>query len=400
MHMLYLDDEPRMEATLRRLVQRQGHTLKFCSSIRSCKSAVAAHTPDLLLLDLGLGQESGLDVIDWLADEQNPVPVVLLSGYGDDLLDTAQRIAKSRGVEVRGLVSKALLASDLMPLLDAQSTHPQSQGVAPGAVAGRLDAYVLAERIEAGGVEPFFQPIVSLLDGQLVGVEVLARLRLEDGSLLGAPDFIPLAESTSLIDPLTEALFRRVVAMKDRLQPLALNYLAVNLSQVTFEQPHVIDLLQPLVSGLKGCCRVHVEITETAVCQDRQLLRRAAAQIQLLGASLSIDDFGTGYSSLRDLAELPFSTLKIDMSFVSEMFDSMKSMSVLLAIIGLGQRLGLKMIAEGVETEAQRDLLFSAGLEHGQGYLFGRPGDLAALEQACAASRASVTQSIAEYALA
>lgn len=394
MHILYLDDEPRMESTLRRLVQRQGHRLEFCSSVKTCKTAVAANRPDLLLLDLGLGQESGLDVIEWLADERIPLPVAFLSGYGDDLLDTAQRIAKTRGVEIRGLVSKALLASDLMPLLDPPPADPSSDlpsasPCADDAAVVRLNAAALAERIAADAVEPAFQPIISLLDGSPCGLEVLARLRLADGSLLNAADFIPLAETSGLIDPLTRALLRRVIALKERLRPLNLNFLAVNLSRITLEQGEVHDLLQPLVAELKGCCRITVEVTETAVCHDRRLLQTAVAQIQLLGASLAIDDFGTGYASLRDLAEFPVHTLKIDASFVSEMFDSMKAMTVLLAIIGLGQRLGLKMIAEGVETEAQRDLLFSAGLEFAQGYLFGRPGELAAIEQMVAAARLS-----------
>lgn len=394
MHILYLDDEPRMESTLRRLVQRQGHDFEFCASIKACKAVVAAQVPDLLLLDLGLGQESGLDVIEWLADEQISLPVVFLSGYGDDLLDTAQRIAKSRGVEIRGLVSKALLASDLMPLLDPPPVRPphrlpSASPDADDASRIRLDAAMLAERIEAGGVEPAFQPIVSLLDGRPCGVEVLARLRMADGSLMNAVDFIPLAEATGLITPMTKALLRRVIALKERLRPLDLNFLAVNLSRVTLERNEVSDLLQPLVTELKDCCRVTVEVTETVVCHDRRLLQTAVAQIQLLGASLAIDDFGTGYASLRDLAEFPVNTLKIDISFVSEMFDSMKAMTVLLAIVGLGQRLGLKMIAEGVETETQRDLLSSAGLEFAQGYLFGRPGDLAAIERMVAASRLS-----------
>ncbi|PQJ95857.1 response regulator [Chromatium okenii] len=118
MHILYLDDDPRMESTLRRIVRRHGHSFEFCTSIQTCKIAVLALTPDLLLLDLGLGQESGLDLIEWLAITKQRIPVAFLSGYGDDLLDTAQRIAKARGIEVRGLVSKALLANDLMPLLN------------------------------------------------------------------------------------------------------------------------------------------------------------------------------------------------------------------------------------------------------------------------------------------
>ncbi|MBV5310427.1 EAL domain-containing protein [Chromatium okenii] len=400
MHILYLDDDPRMESTLRRIVRRHGHSFEFCTSIQTCKIAVLALTPDLLLLDLGLGQESGLDLIEWLAITKQRIPVAFLSGYGDDLLDTAQRIAKARGIEVRGLVSKALLANDLMPLLNPhqplQPLQPlHSPSIAPNYTAlshsevhnPPFDAELLAERLKAGALEPFFQPIISLVDGRLCGAEVLARLRLADGSLLAARDFIPLAETANLIDPLTQDLFDKIILLRERLQPLDLNFLSVNLSHFTIEEPQAIELLQTLVTGLDGCCRVQVEITETWARNDRQVLRDFAARAQLMGASLAIDDFGTGYASLRNLAELPFNFLKIDLSFVSEMFDSIKAMTVLMAVISFGQRLGLKLIAEGVETEAQRDLLFRAGLDLAQGYLFGRPGSIELLEELCSQSQ-------------
>jgi EAL domain-containing protein (putative c-di-GMP-specific phosphodiesterase class I) len=204
---------------------------------------------------------------------------------------------------------------------------------------------------------------------------------------LEAKEFIPLAETANLIDPLTRQLFNKVIAMHDRIAALEFNFLSVNLSQFTIEQPHAIELLQLLINGLQGCCRVQVEITETWMRHDRHLLRDFAARAQLMGASLAIDDFGTGYASLRNLAELPFNFLKIDLSFVSEMFDSIKAMTVLMAVIGFGQRLGLKLIAEGVETEAQRDLLFRAGLDLAQGYLFGQPGSIETLEKLCLQSQ-------------
>ncbi|MBK1693541.1 hypothetical protein CKO09_02140 [Chromatium weissei] len=401
MHILYLDDDPRMESTLRRIIRKHGHSFEFCTSVQTCKAAVSTTTPDLLLLDLGLGQESGLDLIEWLATTKQHVPVAFLSGYGDDLLDTAQRIAKSRGIEVRGLVSKALLANDLIPLLNSNtppvaSSLSSSESVTPKPSHSHspLDAELLAERLKAGALEPFFQPIISLFDGRPCGVEVLARLRLVDGSLLEARDFIPLAETANLIDPLTQDLFNQIISMRERLKRLNLNFLSVNLSRFTIEQPQAVELLQTLITGLNGCCRVQVEITETWTRHDRQVLRDFAARAQLMGAALAIDDFGTGYASLRNLAELPFNFLKIDLSFVSEMFDSIKAMTVLMAVISFGQRLGLKLIAEGVETEAQRDLLFRAGLDLAQGYLFSRPCSIETLEELCSQSQFHIDDSV------
>jgi EAL domain-containing protein (putative c-di-GMP-specific phosphodiesterase class I) len=390
MHILYLDDDPRMETTLRRIVRRHGHSFEFCSSIKTCQLAITTTPPDLLLLDLGLGQDNGLDLIEWLAVEARQIPVAFLSGYGDDMLDTAQRIAKARGINVRGLISKALLNNDLQSLLNPQHASAPPPEPLDIPVRPTLDAALLAERLQAGGLEPYFQPVMSLVDGRPCAVEVLARLRLANGTLLEAKEFIPLAETSNLIDPLTRDLFEKIIALRERLLPLELNFLSVNLSQFTIEQEHAIELLQLLVSGLNSYCRVQIEITETWMRHDRQLLRDFAARAQLMNVSLAIDDFGTGYASLRNLAELPFNFLKIDLSFIAEMFESMKAMTVLMAMIGFGQRLGLKLIAEGVETEAQRDLLFRAGLDLAQGYLFGAPTDFSAFEKLCAASHTDI----------
>ncbi len=388
MHILYLDDDPRMESTLRRIVRRHGHAFTFCSSIQACQTAVMTTPPDLLLLDLGLGRENGLDCIEWLAANAPQVPVAFLSGYGDDMLDTAQRIAKARGIQVRGLVSKALLTSDLQPLLTSQPLEAPAPAPTPvSQPTPALDATLLAERLHAGALEPYYQPIISLVDGRPCGVEVLARLRLADERILEAREFIPLAETANLIDKLTLDLFHKIIAKREQLAQLELSFLSVNLSQFTIEQPNAIELVQLLVTGLQGCCRVQIEITETWMRHDRHVLRDFAARVQLMGASLAIDDFGTGYASLRNLAELPFNFLKIDLSFVSEMFDSMKAMTVLMAVIGFGQRLGLKLIAEGVETEAQRDLLFRAGLDLAQGHLFGIPCNFDSFEKVCARSQ-------------
>jgi EAL domain-containing protein (putative c-di-GMP-specific phosphodiesterase class I) len=238
----------------------------------------------------------------------------------------------------------------------------------------------LAAQIAAGQVEPFFQPIVAC-NGQLCDVEVLTRIRLPDGSVLGAAQVIPLAESAGLILPLTEALFTRLLAARDPLGDLGLEHLSVNLSVAQLDVALTTALVRRLVDGLAGRCRVRVELTESACLSDAQAVRALGAQLRLLGASLAMDDFGIGYSSIRALAELPYDTLKIDLSCVAELFDSHKAERLLGAMLVMAESLGLTVIAEGVETEAQRAWLCAAGVDRLQGYLFGAPMPLADLVQ-------------------
>ncbi len=384
MNLMCLDDDPRMEPALRRFAVRLGHAVRFHTAAASFKTDVQARPPDLIVLDLELGQENGIDIIHWLAQAQTRAPLILLSGHGDDLLDTARRIARASGIEVLGVVSKGRIVRDLPPLLEqgrreAPPPVPAQAAETPVLTVGDLARFIREDRIE-----PYFQPIVEPGDGRLRGAEVLARLRLPSGRVLGPAAFIPLAESAGLLMALSESLFARILRLKPQLVPLQLGFLSVNLSAAALDHDRAVALVRGLLVGLQDCCRLAVEMTETAAMADSPPARDLTARISLLGASLSMDDFGTGYSSIRALTELPFDTLKIDLSFVSEMFDSAKAQTVLRAIVTLGHSLGLKVVAEGVETEAQRRFLIAAGADLAQGFLFGRPMDIAALTRAYA----------------
>jgi len=382
MDLLCLDDDPRMEPALRRFALRMGHALRFHTAAASFKVALAEATPDLIVLDLELGQENGIDIIHWLARCQTRVPLILLSGHGDDLLDTARRIAQASGIEVLGAVNKGQIVRDLPPLLAQGRRAAAPPPPAKAAGAQVLTTADLAHFIREDRIEPHFQPIVDPIDGRLRGAEVLARLRLPSGRLLGAPAFIPLAESAGLLMPLSESLFAQILRLRPQLMPLQLGFLSVNLSAALLDHDRAVALVRGLLDGLRDCCGLAVEMTETAAMADSPPARDLTARISLLGATLSMDDFGTGYSSIRALTELPFDTLKIDLSFVSEMFDSAKAQTVLRAIVTLGHSLGLKVVAEGVETQAQRRFLIETGADLAQGYLFGRPMDIAALVRA------------------
>ncbi|WP_295543193.1 EAL domain-containing response regulator [uncultured Thiohalocapsa sp.] len=381
MQLTCLDDDPRMEPTLRRFAGRLGHDVRYHANASAFKQDILSHPPELVVLDLELGRETGLDIVKWLSQQRLQLPIVLLSGHGDELLDTARRIASANGLTVRGAVSKASMVRDLPPLLAAQQPStpppPPPSGMLAEAPAqpAALDGPTLAGHIAAGRIEPFFQPIVAG-DGTLKDLEVLTRLRLPDGTIVGAEQVIPLAEASGLIPSLTESLFERLLAAKATLADLSLDHLSVNLSVAQLDIVLAKALVRRLVDGLAGCCDVRVELTESANLADSQAVRELGAELRLLGASLAMDDFGTGYSSIRALAELPYDTLKLDLCFVAEMFDSSKAERLLAAILILSQNLGLKVVAEGVETLAQAQWLREAGVDRFQGYLFGPPTPL------------------------
>ncbi|NBC49359.1 MAG: EAL domain-containing protein [Gammaproteobacteria bacterium] len=364
-----------MERTLRRFAGALGHEVRFQTSSDALRADLSHNQPDLIVLDLSLGAETGLDILEWLVEHHPQIPIVFLSGQGDELLDTARRIAQGNGLTVSGTVNKANMVRELPDVLarrsvpepPAKKTPPPPQAEAP------LDVDALRVHLAAGRIEPYFQPIVSARTLESVGAEVLARLRLPDGTILGAGAFIPLAERSGLIMEVTRVLSERLIELAPQLKPLGFDFLSVNLSAANVQGEDVAVLIKRLVDAFSGGTRIVIELTETAMLSDLQQMRALTSQLRLGGASLSIDDFGVGYSSIRALAELPYDALKIDLSFVAEMFDSEKAANLVDSMLRMGHSLSLDVVAEGVETEAQRDRLIAMGVDRLQGYLFGRP---------------------------
>ncbi len=371
-----LDDDPRMERTLCRFAGLLGHEVRFQTTSSALRDDLERQVPDVIVLDLSLGSETGVDVLGWLADYHPSVPLVFLSGQGDELLDTARRIAQGKGLIVFGALNKANMVRELPEALSRRgsSVRPPPVSVHAQAQAQQtLSVEALRDCLRAGRIAPYFQPILSARTLRPVGAEVLSRLLLPEGGVLGAEAFIPLAEQSGLIMDLTRVLGERLIELEPQLRPLGLDFLSVNLSAANIERKGAAAMVKRLVDAFAGSSRIMIELTETAVLPDLQQMRALTTQLRLGGASLSLDDFGIGYSSIRALAELPYDALKIDLSFVAEMFDSEKSANLLASMLYMAHSLNLQVVAEGVETEAQRDRLIAIGVDHLQGYLFGCP---------------------------
>ena len=234
------------------------------------------------------------------------------------------------------------------------------------ALAADLRAAVLADALE-----PHFQPLVDLGTGRLVGFEMLARWTHPLRGGVSPAEFVPIAEDTGLIGPMTERLLRRAsraaAAWPDGLT------LACNVSPVQLRDRGLPAIVRAALaeSGLQPG-RLEIELTESALLDDFGLAREILGELKALGVRLSLDDFGTGYSSLRHLQALPIDKIKIDAGFVRSMADSAESRKIVAAVVGLGQSLGLPTVAEGVEDAAAAGLLAQLGCDVGQGWLFGR----------------------------
>ncbi len=222
----------------------------------------------------------------------------------------------------------------------------------------------------------YYQPIVSLETGRIVGAEGLARWKHPARGMISPAEFIPVAEETGLIVPigewcLREACTRLVDWAAAGLPPITI---AVNLSAKQFRQKDLVAVVSKSISDAGApASRLKLEVTESAVMEDAELARAVLLKLKALGLSLSLDDFGTGYSSLAYLKKFPFSILKIDRTFVKELPGNGDDAAIASAIVLLARTLKLGVVAEGVETVEQREFLKGLGCDEFQGFLFSKP---------------------------
>ncbi len=222
----------------------------------------------------------------------------------------------------------------------------------------------------------YYQPVVDAT-GVVMGVEALARWRHPQHGIVSPAEFIPLAEKTGLILPLGQWVLETACAqlVSWSAQPATMRLsIAVNVSARQFRQPdfarQILDLLRK--TGANPY-RLKLELTESLLLTDMEDAIQKMGELRSIGVSFSLDDFGTGYSSLSYLKRLPLEQLKIDQSFVRDVLTDPNDAAIAKTILALGQSLGLTVVAEGVETQGQRDFLLHHGCQVFQGYLFGRP---------------------------
>lgn len=232
----------------------------------------------------------------------------------------------------------------------------------------------------------FYQPIMSFETGELRGFEALVRWRHPQRGFISPSDFIPVAEETGMIVPIGEFVLREACRQMQKWQVILPSdpplFISVNLSVKQFAQPrlfeNVADILQETQLNPK---HLKLEITESAVMENVETATELLNQLRSLGLRISMDDFGTGYSSLSQLRRFPIDTLKIDRSFVSQMSEDEENAEIVRTIVGLAKNLGMDLVAEGVETPGQVEMLKSLGCEYGQGYFFSKPLDFQKAEQ-------------------
>jgi EAL domain-containing protein (putative c-di-GMP-specific phosphodiesterase class I) len=235
----------------------------------------------------------------------------------------------------------------------------------------------LRDAIAAGDLDLHYQPIVSMSDGQIVGVEALLRLKSGPDSWLLPDDFLPAVAHTPVMHEVTRWVVDHACADARDLEPYRIS---VNVAAVDVIRPTLVDVVaEALARHDVPASRLTIELTEHAAVQGMDQAIQVLEQLRGLGIALSLDDFGTGYSSLLYLRDLPVSQVKIDRTFVSGVVGNDDDGAIVRSVVQLAHRVGLSVVAEGVESEDQLRFLKSAQCDFAQGYLFALPAPAAEL---------------------
>lgn len=335
--------------------------------------------PDLILCDIMMPQMNGYEVLKQL--RQHPqtaaTPFVFLTAKAerpdirqgmilgaDDYLTkpfTQQELIEAVQAQLnkKAMLESAALPPPQSPSLEYQQQYQQLQAA-----------------LENGEFQLYYQPQIELETGQIIGAEALLRWRSPTRGFVSPGEFIPLAEKTGFILPLGDWVLRTVCAQIKAWEAAGIDpiRIAVNLSSEQFNQSTLSDEIAEILeqSGIAPHY-LEVELTESLLVQDIDATIERMKALRAISISIAIDDFGTGYASLGYLQHFPFNVLKIDRCFVENIDQNSRNAAIVNAVIQMAHDLDLDVVAEGVETTAERQFLKQHGCDSFQGYLISKP---------------------------
>jgi EAL domain-containing protein (putative c-di-GMP-specific phosphodiesterase class I) len=362
--LIVIDDEPAVGTYIGRVARRAGFDVIVTADPGDFKQRVRSWKPALIILDLGMPETDGIELLRFLADERVNARILIISGFDEKILDAAERLGSARGLNMAGVLRKPVLIEELTQVLRKV-----------GQDVNAITSLRLAEGLDAGELYLEYQPKIALDTMQPIGVEALVRWRHPERGLVPPMTFIPIAEETDLIHRVTQWVLSEALRQRAAWSGLPVTMsVAVNLSAKNVDGDDLAGLLTrgAMEPGFQPC-QLILELTETAAMRNADRASDLLTRLRIKGVGLSIDDFGTGYSSLSQLQRLPFSEVKIDKSFVIDCTSSKDNAAIVYAVIDLSHRLGLKVVAEGVETADALKLLANAGCDAAQGYFISRP---------------------------
>lgn len=365
--LLVIDDQQELCEFIAEVAKRLGFTALAVTEAEVFRRSYLEFNPTVIVLDLQMNGMDGIELLRYLGSQGSRAHVLVASGMDQRVLATADQVGRSHGLSMLGALQKPIMLADLEAVL-RKAMHRHAT----------LTQADLERALERDEIIVHYQPKAARLgDGRwnIEGVEALARWKHARYGFVPPPEFIALAEACGLIRRLTERVLEASLRQAGEWHAEgSLLTVAINLSPILLNDRSFPDQAQELAEKFGvDPHRVIFEVTESAAMSDPDRSMDVLTRLRVKNFGLSIDDFGTGYSSLKQLYLMPFSELKIDISFVRDVCQRDEARVMVEAMIWLAHKLGLTACAEGVETESVLQFLDTVACDRAQGYLIGRP---------------------------
>ena len=376
---LVVDDDPDQRYLVARTLSTMGlaNVIEATSGREALEVLARVDEPvDVVISDLQMPDIDGMELIRKIGEKALPVSVILVSALDDVLLGSAATMTQAYGVRIIGTIGKPVTRDKVFTVLRHYVPH---HAVVESSLdkAFPLEPEQVLAGIAGGQFEPFFQPKVELATGRVVGAEALARWRHPAYGLLGPETFLPPLARAGYLDELSWIMLALAALEAERWCSAGLNLsVAVNVSATSLADPDYAEAVTQIVGG-QGLesNRMILELTESEAIRNVAAALENLTRLRMRGFGLAIDDYGVGYSSMQELSRMPFTELKIDRSFVTAAAGSEKHRMMIAHTVEVARLLGLKTVAEGVETKAEMELLRSLGCDMIQGFLVAEPMD-------------------------
>ncbi|CAI2797349.1 EAL domain-containing response regulator [Pseudomonas fluorescens group sp.] len=393
--LLIVDDEPQVRKLLETLLQHEGYQTLTAGSGEEALQLVAQQPPDLILLDIMMPGMDGYEVASQLKGDETTagIPIIMLSALSEPSarvngLEAGAEEFISKPVErvelwlrVRNLL-RLKTRGDWVSHSRELAQRPTGMNVHDLARQDLENA--LRQAVEHHEFTLHYQPKVEVASGRLCALEALLRWERPDYGAVSPAVFVPILESLGLIVPVGRWVIEQVCRQIAEWQqgPIGPVEVSVNVSgHQLIEGDLIADIARLLKQNQVEPHWLEVELTEGSLMENTQHTIASLQRLHTMGVKISIDDFGTGYSSLAYLRRFPIDTLKIDIAFIREVTSNPQDAAITRTIIELAHSLNLRVVAEGVETQAQLAFLKEAGCDQIQGYLFSRPLPVETLER-------------------
>jgi EAL domain-containing protein (putative c-di-GMP-specific phosphodiesterase class I)/ActR/RegA family two-component response regulator len=369
--LLVIDDEAAFGQIVKKVAEASGFEVVVTDDPSIFTNTARQWHPTVIVLDLKMPGTDGVQLLRTLAADNCPAHVVLSSGSDPKILESAMQLGRERGLDMSEALPKPMRVESLQERL-AEFKR----------VSKPLLSADLAAALGANQLFLEYQPKLDCRLGRITGAEALVRWRHPTQGIIRPDRFIALAEETGLIHGVTDWVVATAAAQAASWRadhPGLEVSVAVNFSASDMEDLDLPDRLeQHCRNATIDPAFLTLELTETGVMRQAIQMMDVLTRLRLKGFKLSIDDFGTGYSSLVQLQKAPFSEIKIDLSFVTQMMANAGCRVIVEIIIDLARKLGLRSVAEGVEDDAVLNALIDMGCDTVQGYYISRPiaGDL------------------------